>query len=327
MANMCVSDSGYTTAEGIRFAALSTAASYKQLFAVAQFALNASDAITNFRKLNNVASRGVALEEEQQAHLRDTYWPAELQMLNEFTQKTVWEDQATLARRYAGRMWAPLAAGFAKEIRKMECEKPRYCGNAFVKRMQEMMVQRSATRANVTLLADRIAFYEIQAINDTDIERRKQVIAMRQGLVQQAATLMRSVAQGFAGAGATAMGGVNNAISSFGHAWAARNNADNRVGRDPYFHQQTGQMVTQSATQTSMEQDMSNYTANSMGANTDPGWDDSFARDWSNPTADTGFTAGDQGVVVTPVADAASNAIMTDLTGSVDFDTSITSGY
>jgi hypothetical protein len=319
MANMCVSADGYRQAEAARFAALSTAATYKQVFAVAQFALNASDAIQNFKKLNNVSSRGVSIEEEQQAHLRDTYWPGELQMLNEFTQKTVWEDQATLARRYAGRMWAPMAAGFAKEIRKMECEKPRYCGNAFVKRMQEMMVQRSATRANVTLLADRIAFYEIQAINDTDIERRKQVIAMRQGLVQQAATLMASVARGFADAGTTAMGGVNNAISAFGHSWAARNNADNRVGRDPYFHQQTGQMATQSAAQSSMEQDMANYDFAPVGSNND--WTTTAAQDMN-----TGVST-DTGVVVTPVADAVSNAMMTDLTGSVDFDTSITSGY
>jgi hypothetical protein len=238
MANFCVNGPAYAAAEKVRFEALSTAALIKQGVAVAQFALNAADAISNFRKLRNVTSRGIAIEEEQHTHLKNTYWPAETQMLNEFTQKTPWESQAVLAKRYAGRMWAPLAVGFAREIHLMECNKPRYCTNSHIKRIQELMVQRSAVRANVTLLADRIAFYEIQAVEDTDIERRKQSIAMRQGLVQQAASLMQTAAKGFSGAGASALGAVNNAISAFGHAWGQRNNADNRVGSDPYFHSQ-----------------------------------------------------------------------------------------
>lgn len=263
MANFCVEAEGYKTAEGIRFAAIKTAALIKQGIAVAQFALNAADAISNFRKLRNVTSRGIAVEEEQHAHLKNVYWPAETQMLNEFTQKTVWEGQAVLAKRYAGRMWAPLAAGFAKELRLLECNKPRYCTNAHVKRTQELLVQRSAVRANVTLLADRIAFYEIQAVDDTDFERRKQAIAMRQGLVQQAASLMQTAAKGFSGAGAGALGAVNNAISAFGHAWAERNNADNRVGADPYFHSQVSRAAGSS--------DVDNYGFAPVGANNNYG--------------------------------------------------------
>jgi hypothetical protein len=244
MANMCVTAAGYAAAESARFGALSTAATIKQVVAVAQFALNAADAIKNFKKLRDVSSRGVSIEEEQQGHLKNTFWPAELQMLDEFTQATPWEEQSVLSKRYAGRMWAPLAVGFAREIRKMECDKPRYCSNAFVKKMQEMMVQRSATRANVTLLADRIAFYEIQAVKETDIERRKQVIAIRQGLISQAASLMSAAAKGFAGAGANAMGAVNNAISTFGHAMGERQAAEDGRGRDPYFHSQLQREVS-----------------------------------------------------------------------------------
>lgn len=244
MANMCVTKDGYEEAENKRFGALSFAANLKAATAVGQFALNASDAISNFKKLRNVSSRGVSIEEEQHGHLKNTYWPAELQMLGEFTQATPWESQAVLAKRYAGRMWAPIAVGFAREIRKMECEKPRYCSNAFVKKMQEMMVQRSATRANVTLLADRIAFYEIQAVQETDIDRRKQVIAIRQGLINQAASLMSSAANGFAGANANAMAAVNNAISTFGHAMGERQAAEDRRGRDPYFHSQIQREVS-----------------------------------------------------------------------------------
>lgn len=244
MANMCVTAAGYSAAEAARFGALSTAATIKQVVAVAQFALNAADAIKNFKKLRDVSSRGVSIEEEQHGHLKNTFWPAELQMLDEFTQATPWEEQSVLSKRYAGRMWAPLAVAYAREIRKMECDKPRYCSNAFVKKMQEMMVQRSATRANVTLLADRIAFYEIQAVKETDIERRKQVIAMRQGLIQQAASLMATAAKGFAGASANALGAVNNAISTFGHAMGERQAAEDGRGRDPYFHSQIQREVS-----------------------------------------------------------------------------------
>ena len=243
MANFCVDAASYKSAETLRFNAIKSAAQIKQGVAVAQFALNAADAIANFRKISNVTSRGIAIEEEQFNHLKDLYWPAETQMLNEFTQKTVWDEQAVLAKRYAGRMWAPIAADFAKKLRLLECNKPRYCTNAYVKKLQEMMVQRSATRANVTLLADKIAFYEVQAIDDTDFERRKQVIAIRQGLIQQAASLMENAARGFSGAGANSFGALNNAIATFGNAWGEINNADNRVGADPYFHSQAARNV------------------------------------------------------------------------------------
>lgn len=243
MSNMCVSAEGYKAAETVRFAALSEAASYKWAQALLQIGFNAKGAVDNYKKLHLITSKALALEEDQFNHVKDTYWPAEEQMLNEFTQKTAWESQAVLAKRYAGRMWAPIAAQFAKEIRKLECEKPRYCGNAHVKRMQEMLVQRSATRANVTLLADRIAFFEVQAVEDTDHDRRKQAIALRQGLITQAASLMAQAASGFAGAQASSMGAINNAIQALGYARGQQNNAENRVGRDPWFHQQTAQGV------------------------------------------------------------------------------------
>lgn len=243
MANMCVSDAGYKEAEGKRYAAVATAGTIKQLMAVAQFALNASDAISNFKKLNKVASRGVTIEEQLHKKLKETYWPAEDQMLDEFTQKTTWEGQAVLAKRYAGRMFAPYAAQFAKDMHKLECEKPRYCTNAHVKRVQELMVLRSAVRANVNLMAEKIAFYEIKAVEDTDHERRKQALAQRQGLVQQAAALMAHASQGFAGAASGAMGAVNNAIQTFGYATTQRAQAEAGFGKDPYFHQRIGQQV------------------------------------------------------------------------------------
>lgn len=238
MANMCVQASGYKAAEKIRFSAVSTAATIRQGVAIAQFALNAADAISNFRKLSNVTSRSIAIEEEQHNHLKDTFWPAERQMFLEHTQSRPMESVATLAKRYAGRLWAPIAAQAARELRKLECEKPRYCTNAHIKKVQELMVQHNATRANVTLLAKKIAYYENYAREETDWDRRQKVLAMRDGLVGEAASLMATAAKGIAGATSSALGAVNNAVELFGYAQAQRNNAENGVGRDPYFHNQ-----------------------------------------------------------------------------------------
>lgn len=287
MANMCVDAEGYKEAEEIRFGALSYAANIKKVLAVAQAVVNSTTAINNYKKLRDITSLGIRLEEEQHAHLKNTYWPAEEQMLGEFTVARTWDSQAVLAKRYAGKMWAPMAAQFAREIRKLECEKPRYCGNAFLKRMQELQVQRAATRSNVTLLADRIAFYEVAAIQETDAERRKQVIAMRQGLLGQAATFMAQAAAGYGGAQANAMGAINNAIQTIGMAMTEGRQAQAGMGRDPYFHSRTAQSAADfTAQQSYSDSDMARQNA-------------AFDRDWEY--AQTAYT-------ITP--DSVSNANM-----------------
>lgn len=269
MANFCVNGPAYTTAEAIRFGAFATAANIRQGVALVQFALSAAEAIENFRKLRNVSSRAIAVEEEQQGHLRDTYWPAETQMLEEYTRPTPWESQSTLRKRYAGRLWAPYAAQFAKEMHKLQCEKPRYCTQAFTKRMQELLVQRAAAHATSVLVADKIAFYEIAAVSETDFSRRQKVIALRQGLVGQAASLMQAAANGYAGVAQNALNATNNAMQAFGAARADRNNANAGVGRDPFFHQQVarGAMASQaSAADASFEADWAAMTNMSGGA-------------------------------------------------------------
>jgi hypothetical protein len=226
----CISNNGYRAAERIRFLAAQTAATYRQSLAVVEFALNAYDAVKNYRKLSDISSRGIAVEEAQQGHLQNTYWPREKQFLDEYVQPTAWESQPVLAKRYAGRMWAPIAAAFAQKLGDLQCSKPRYCGNAYFKAMQELLVSRGLAKANVEALSDRIAFAEVQAINDTDVERRKAAIAMRQGLIGQAAALMRSAAGGLAEAGAEAMSAANNALQTFAYEGQRANRPD------PMFH-------------------------------------------------------------------------------------------
>lgn len=238
MSNMCVTKDGYKSAEAIRFAAVSDAALYKQLTAIAQIVLNAADAVASYKKLWDVSSNGLRLEEDLHSHVKGTYWPAETQMLEEFTQPTPREDQAVLSRRYAGRMWAPIAASFAKAIKKLECEKPRYCGNMHTKRLQQLLAQRSGARANVLLFADRIAFFEIEAIKDVDHERSKQAIAQRQGLFAAAASLMAEAQKGFAGLNTNAMSAVTSGMETFMFERTRQRQADAGFGSDPFFHQQ-----------------------------------------------------------------------------------------
>ena len=211
----CVTDFGYLGGEGIRFAATRTAATIKQVTAVAQFSLNAYDAVKNYQKLASVSSRGIAIEESQFAHVRDTYWPYENQFLTEFTTPTVWEDQAVLAKRYTGRMWAPMANVFAKRLKELECNKPRYCSTAYKRGLQELLVAKGTARANVESLADRIAFYEVEQIRETDFARRQQAITLRKNLIMQAGELMQSAAQGLAGAGADSLRGMSAALQAF----------------------------------------------------------------------------------------------------------------
>lgn len=207
-----VDDSGYLIAETARFLGARLSAGIKQGVTVAQAAINSRDAISNFKKLSRISERAIVIEEQEQRHLRDVYWPRELQFLNEFTKPRKWETQAVLAKRYAGRMWAPVAGAFAKKLKELELNRQRYHGKSYMHAVQELTVAMAQTKANMFVLADRIAFAEVQAVNDTDFERRKQAIALRQGLMGQAAQLMMSAAGGLADAGAEAARDATDAL-------------------------------------------------------------------------------------------------------------------
>ena len=238
----CVTPDGYAAAEQTRFNAVLAANIIKSIPAVAEFALSANDAVKNFKKLWAISSRGLAIEEAQHGHLTNVYWPGENQFMAEFVQATPWEDQAVLARRYAGRMWAPIATGFAKKLKALECTKPRYCGASYSRAVQEVLVARGLTKANVITLADKIAFAEIEAIKSRDFERRKAAIAQRRGLIGQAATLLRSAGEGYAAAGADALGRANNAAQAIGY------NIQSIFSQDPAFHRSALNRASTSST-------------------------------------------------------------------------------
>lgn len=229
----CIDDLGYMGAEATRFAGAVKAAGIRAGEAIRQFELNAKDAVSNYTKLAAVSSRGIAVEEEQHEHLKNTYWPRETQFLNEFTQAQPWETEDVLSKRYAGRMWAPVAGAFARRIKEMEAAKPRYHGTSYIRGMQEILVIRGQTRANMISLANRIAYAEIQAIRDTDFDRRKAAIAMRQGLIGEAASLMKSAAGGLAAAGGEAAANATNALKALGNSIEQGSQAFSAYSKSP----------------------------------------------------------------------------------------------
>lgn len=234
----CVDKDGYKDAEKIRFDATKFAAILKGVVAVAQFALSAYEAYRNFKKLWEVSERGIRLEEAQHNFIKQTYWPREIQFLIEFTQPTPWDSQSVLTRRYEGLMWPPLARGFAQKLKELEGNKSRYTGQATMDAIQTLLFARHATRANIATMASRIAFAEVQAIKDTDFERRKAAIAMRQGLMADAIRLMQSAAQGFNQSGNDALRAATGALGTLGNAVGQYQNAGTA---DPFFHARTAQ--------------------------------------------------------------------------------------
>lgn len=230
----CVDASGYQQAEAIRHGAVSLASGIRQAVAVAQFALNAADAVSNFRKLSDISSRGISIQEAEHTHLKDVYWPAENRFLAEFTTPRAWESQAVLQKRYAGQLRSSVAGAFAKRLHEMKCNKARYCGNAYSTAMQELLVARAAALATAASLADKIAWAEVQAVGDTDFSRRTQAVAMRQGLIGQASALLASAAGGFATAASDALQSANSALQAFGYE-------RNRVVDGGAFHAQAVQ--------------------------------------------------------------------------------------
>lgn len=245
MANMCVSSIGYNVAEGIRFGAITTVAVMKQAVAIAEFVLNAKDAVKNFKALADVNEQALEIEEAQLAQLEGTVWGAEDAILADSQVPTTWDSEAVLAKRYAGRLWPPFAAQIAKELRLLECNKSRYCSAAFKSAVQEIATQAALARANVTLMAEKIAWYERQAVDEMDFNRRLTGVAGRSGgssgsnamaLLGHAAALVNTARQGFASNLNSSLAGMNSALAGFGNGWAEMKNARNKVGSDPAFH-------------------------------------------------------------------------------------------
>lgn len=218
MPNLCISDSGYTSGERIRAAAVRQAALIRQTAAIAIAIDNGQQLISNYRKQRDIADRTLQIAERQQNQLETVFWPREEQFLAEFANPLPIETIEVMSRRYGGRLVAGVASAFALRLREVKCEMPRYCSSANSKILQDIMLARSVTIASARALGRDIAFAEYQARHDNNQERRLQAVSLGRNLMNQAVTLYESAGRSLASAGNYLSGQLNSALTSFGYA-------------------------------------------------------------------------------------------------------------
>lgn len=211
---MCVDPTSYKEAEAIRFKAVGEAADTRRTAVIAQLILDGIQAYDAYSSLNDISKRATGVEEAQYGHLKGVYWPAEDQFLEEHRAGQPWESQAVLAKRYAGRIWPPIAAKFAGKLYELECARPRYCASAYMRAFQELQVAKAATKANVLTMADKMAFYEVEAISDSNFDRRKTAVGLYLGLVGEAKSLMASAALSYGAIATDAFNAVGSGIGA-----------------------------------------------------------------------------------------------------------------
>lgn len=218
MAMNCLDGSGYTVGETIRGEAVSQAALIRQVAAIAIAVDNAARLISNYKKQRDIANRSTKIAEENQDQLKQVFWPREEQFLAEFSNPEAIESIEVMGRRYGGRIVAPIAAAFARQIKEARCGFSRHCTSANAKQIQDLMIARARAIANARVLGRRIAFEEFQARNDRNFERRMQAAALGRGLMDQVADLLRSAGAGLATAGAGLSESLSSAMEAFTYA-------------------------------------------------------------------------------------------------------------
>lgn len=223
MAN-CLGAEGYMKGEQARFDANMDAARIRKTAADIIAVDNAARAVSNYRQQHDVADRALDISEAQRRHAQATYWPRELEFMEEFANPEAVENIADMGRRYGGRLAATLAKGFAQRLAEAKRNAPRYCTSANAKTLQDLMIVRAQAVANGRVLGRNLAFAEYQARNDLNQERRMQAINVGRGLVGQAATLYATAGLGLAELG-TQMGGVFEAFAETEEEAQAREEA------------------------------------------------------------------------------------------------------
>ena len=242
----CISSGAYTTAETSRSTALVTVSVLKQVAMLAIAAKNGQQLIDNFKKQNDLKSRAQSIAESIVGQLSAVFWPAEHQFRDEFSNPEPVEAIEVMGRRYAGRLVAGVAGGFAMKIHEAKCSMPRHCTSANMKTLQDLYLMRSFAVGTARTLGRNIAHAEWQARNDVNHERRKQAAALGRKLVGQASGLMAAAGQGLAAAGQGYADAFGSAIEAAGRArYRADENSLNKIPEytdapDEQYHSNNG---------------------------------------------------------------------------------------
>lgn len=218
----CLDGRGYREGERIRAEAVKYGGNIRRVAAAAIAIDNAIRLLDNYRLQRDISDRGLKIAEEQQGHLKNTYWPRELAFLGEFGTPEDIEDANVLGRRYAGRLVASVAGAFAAKIKEADCNASRYCTSDRSKIMQDLLLVRAQTLANARVQGRMIGFSEVQARRDRNDDRRRQAVGLGKGLIKEASSLYAMAGSGLASAGKEIAGSLGTALEAFGYA-----------GRDP----------------------------------------------------------------------------------------------
>lgn len=215
-----VTDCCYQKAEKIRADALKKSQTARQAAALAIAIANAIQVVKNYRKQKSISDRGMKISQELHDHLRNIYFPAELQFLKEFGENggEDIEDVEVMGRRYGGRLRTIVAKAYADKIREFKCNMPRYCTSAVQKELQNLYLERANALANASIMGQNIAFAEYRARWDTALNRRLQAIGLGKGLMDTAASLLKSAGSGLAASQANFMNNLKDAIGDFRNA-------------------------------------------------------------------------------------------------------------
>lgn len=212
-----VTDCCYQEAESIRAAALKKSQVARQAAALSIAIANATQVIKNYRRQRDISDRGLKISEELHNHLKNIYFPAEIQFLKEFGENggEDIEPVEVMGRRYGGRLRAIVAKAYADKIREFKCNMPRYCTSAVQKELQNLYLERATALANASIMGQNIAFAEYRARFDTALNRRLQAIGLGKGLMDTAASLLKSAGTGLAASTTNFMNNLNGAIRDF----------------------------------------------------------------------------------------------------------------
>lgn len=238
----CLTNVGYADGECIR----ATAARNIALARLAGLTLiaidNANQAMDNFRKQWKIAKRGLAMAQEAQGHLETTYWPREIEAVNEFGPAGGAHDGVesiesveVMGRRYSGRLVAAVTNRFAKQLDGLRASFSRYNTSANRKALQDLLMMRAQTIAAARVLGRNIAWAETMAREENDWNRRQAAIVMAKGLMGRAEALMMSAGGLYGKVGQQALDGLNNAMRGMGDAFQTVHSNENII-KGNYFN-------------------------------------------------------------------------------------------
>lgn len=216
----CLDDGGYISGEATRAGALVAAANLiSGTIAALMAKKNADQLIQNFKKKYRIQKELVAIEEEQQEHLREVYWPKELAFLEEFANPDEIETAEQYGRRHAGRLISTVAAAFAREIQQFKCNAPRYCTSYRVKGLQDLHLTYAQAVANARILGRVMGFIDVQRKKDLAFGRRLQAIGIGKGLMGKAAELYAGAVATLDQLGQELSGQLSDSLTGLGKAF------------------------------------------------------------------------------------------------------------